>query len=226
VTIYALCCCFADKIGLAALLQAENCRRVRRGVDVKILIAEDEFTTRLMVQVSLENWGYRVISVTDGTEALTAMASPDPPQIAILDWEMPSMDGVEVCRRLKETELEEAPYVLMLTARDSKTDVVKGFDAGADDYITKPFNENELRARVRVAERLVRTQRSLTQSVAELKEALNQVEMLEGRIEICGKCNAILNPIDGEWHSVRDVLEKGADARIVAAFCPSCDRRK
>ena len=128
---------------------------------MKILIAEDEFTTRMMVQVSLENWGYRVESVTNGNEAWAAFQKPDAPHIAILDWEMPELDGVEVCRRVKEMEALSHPYILLLTGRDSKTDIVRGFDAGADDYMTKPFNDNELRARVRVAERLVRTQASL-----------------------------------------------------------------
>jgi len=132
-----------------------------------------------MVQVCLENWGYRVESVTNGVEAWNALQKKDGPQIAILDWEMPEVDGVEVCSRLKEMDVENPTYVILLTSRDSSTDILRGFDAGADDYMTKPFNDNELRARVRVAERLVRTQSSLAESVGELKEALNQLEMLE-----------------------------------------------
>lgn len=192
------------------------------GEKVKILIAEDEFTTRMMVQVCLENWGYRVESVTNGTEAWAVLQKPDAPHIAILDWEMPEVDGVEVCRRAKEMEVANPPYIILLTARDSKTDIVRGFDAGADDYMTKPFNDNELRARVRVAERLVRTQSSLSESVAELKEALNQLEMLEGGIEVCHECRKILSPYDGEWHSFHDVLENGADPRFIVKTCSDC----
>ncbi len=189
---------------------------------MKILIAEDEFTTRMMVQVCLENWGYRVESVTNGNDAWLALQKPDAPHIAILDWEMPELDGVEVCRRAKELENINPPYILLLTGRDSKTDIVKGFDAGADDYMTKPFNDNELRARVRVAERLVRTQSSLSESVVELKEALNQVEMLENSIEVCRECQKILSPYDGEWHGVRHILEHGADPRFIVNTCPGC----
>ena len=192
------------------------------GEKVKILIAEDEFTTRMMVQVCLENWGYRVESVTNGNEAWAILQKPDAPHIAILDWEMPGLDGVEVCRRTKEMEVASPPYIILLTARDSKTDIVRGFDAGADDYMTKPFNDNELRARVRVAERLVRTQSSLSESVAELKEALNQLEMLEGGIEVCHECQKILSPYDGEWHNFRDVSENGADPRFIVNTCPGC----
>ncbi len=175
-----------------------------------------------MVQVCLENWGYRVESVTNGNEAWAVLRKPDAPQIAILDWEMPELDGVELCRRVKEMESGTPPYVILLTARDSKTDIVAGFDAGADDYMTKPFNDNELRARVRVAERLVRTQSSLSESVAELKEALNQLEMLETGIEVCPECCKILSPYDGEWHSFRDILDNGADPRFIVKTCPGC----
>jgi len=191
---------------------------------VKILIAEDEFTTRMMVQVCLENWGYRVESVADGAEAWGALQKDDAPQIAILDWEMPELNGVEVCRLAKEMDAIMPPYVLLLTARDSKTDIVKGFDAGADDYMTKPFNDNELRARVRVAERLVRTQASLAKSVAELEDALNQVEMLESGIEVCRECQKIFSPFDKEWHSFQDVTENGADSRFIVKSCPNCSK--
>lgn len=193
---------------------------------MKILIAEDEFTTRMMVQVCLENWGYRVESVTNGTDAWAALQKPDAPHIAILDWEMPELDGVEVCRRAKEMDVSNPPYILLLTSRDLKTDIVKGFDAGADDYMTKPFNDDELRARVRVAERLVRTQSSLSESVAELKEALNQVEMLENGIEVCHECRKIFSPYDGEWHGAHAILDNGADPRFIVKTCPSCMKKE
>jgi DNA-binding response OmpR family regulator len=123
---------------------------------------------------------------------------------------------------VKETESGAPPYIIMLTGRDSKTDIIRGFDAGADDYMTKPFNDNELRARVRVAERLVRIQSSLSESVAELKEALNQLEMLEGAIEACHECGKILSPYDGQWHSLREILDNGADPRFIVKSCAAC----
>lgn len=192
---------------------------------MKILIAEDEFTTRMMVQVCLENWGYTVTSVTNGEEAWSKLQNADAPHIAILDWEMPELDGIEVCRRVKEMGLENPPYIILLTGRDSTTDIVRGFDAGADDYMTKPFNDNELQARVRVAERLVRTQSSLTATVSELKEALNQLEMLETGIEVCDKCSSIFNPYDGEWHSHEEIVNNGADPRFIVATCPGCQQK-
>ena len=192
---------------------------------MKILIAEDEFTTRMMVQVCLENWGYTVASVTNGQEALEKLANGDGAHIAILDWEMPELDGVEVCRRIKEMDLENPPYIILLTGRDSNTDIVRGFDAGADDYMTKPFNDNELRARVRVAERLVRTQSSLTATVTELKEALNQLEMLETGVEICDTCRSVFSPYDGDWHTGDEIINNDADPRFIVATCPGCRQK-
>ena len=189
---------------------------------MKILIAEDEFTTRMMVQVSLENWGYRVESVINGEEAWAKLQSPDAPQIAILDWEMPVLDGLEVCRRAKEMDVENSPYIILLTSRDSKMDIIRGFDAGADDYMTKPFNNNELRARTRVAERLVRTQASLSESVTELREALNQLEMLEGAVTVCRACHKIYNKYDDKWQSFDEVLKSGDDPQFAISACPRC----
>lgn len=192
---------------------------------MKILIAEDEFTTRMMVQVCLENWGYKVESVTNGEDAWSLLQKNDASQIAILDWEMPGLDGVEVCRRVKELEVENAPYVILLTSRDSNRDILRGFDAGADDYMTKPFNDDELRARVRVAERLVRTQHSLSESVGELKEALNQLERLESGVEICSGCKSILSPYDGVWNSCDDVMNNEADPRFIVKRCSACESK-
>jgi sigma-B regulation protein RsbU (phosphoserine phosphatase) len=140
---------------------------------VKILIAEDEYTTRLMVQVSLENWGYSVNSVADGKKAWEILKKPEAPDVAILDWEMPEVDGLELCKRIKDLRRTNPIYVILLTGRDSQKDILQGFDAGADDYMTKPFNDDELRARVRVAGKLVTIQSSLSQSVDELKSALD-----------------------------------------------------
>jgi sigma-B regulation protein RsbU (phosphoserine phosphatase) len=189
---------------------------------VKILIAEDEFTTRMLVQVSLENWGYRVESVADGNEAWSILKQKAAPNIAILDWEMPELNGLEVCRKVKEMGSENPPYIILLTGRDKKKDIVQGFDAGADDYMTKPFNDNELRARVRVAERQVRTQTSLLETVTELKEVLNQLEMTQGGMEVCQSCHKVFSTSDNEWYSIEEVIKDHGDLRFIHTICPDC----
>lgn len=189
---------------------------------MKILIAEDELTTRMMVQVSLERWGYDVLDAKNGEEAVSLFDRGERPRIAILDWEMPGLDGIEVCERLKSEDTENPPYIIMLTARDNQKDIIEGFNAGADDYITKPFSSEELGARVRVAERLVRSQDMLANSVGELKAVLNQLEMLEGKIVVCEKCNKLETIEDGTW---KDYLKLIADkdSRFVTAVCPDCE---
>lgn len=150
---------------------------------MKILIAEDELTTRMTVQVTLEKFGYDVVSAQNGTQALEEFNRSIQPKIIILDWEMPEIDGLGVCERLKEKALDPPPYIIFLTARNNQKDMMEGFAAGADDYITKPFSAEELKARVRVAERLVNSQEALAATVTELRDALNQLSMLQSSDE-------------------------------------------
>lgn len=188
---------------------------------MKLLIAEDEYTTRLTVQVVLEQWGFRVDSVEEGEAAWELLQKPDGPQIAILDWEMPGINGLELCHKVKMLERETPVYVIMLTGRDARNDILKGFDAGADDYITKPFDENELRARVRVAERLVSIQEELAISNNELRTVLNHVEMLQANLPVCTSCLK-LQQDDGSWHTFQEAVEQKRDPRFQYTVCPNC----
>ena len=192
---------------------------------MRILIAEDEYTTRLMVQVSLENWGYSVNSVADGKEAWEIFKKPEAPDVAILDWEMPEVDGVELCKRIKNLQRANPVYVILLTGRDSQKDIVQGFDAGADDYMTKPFNDDELRARVRVAERLVTIQSSLSQSVEELKSALDMVDTLQGSVPVCNNCQKIEGD-NNKWHTLNECINERFDMRFTPELCPECSTSK
>ena len=192
---------------------------------MKILIAEDEYTTRLMVQVSLENWGYTVNSVADGKEAWNAFQKVETPDIAILDWEMPEVDGVELCKRIKNLQRPNPVYVIILTGRDDQKDILQGFDAGADDYMTKPFNDDELRARVRVAERLVTIQSSLSQSVEELKLALDMVDTLQGSVPVCNSCEKIEGE-NGDWYTLHESINDRFDMRFTPELCPDCSKKE
>ncbi len=116
---------------------------------MKILIAEDDPVSRSFLDVTLVKWGYDVITTCDGNQAWDAFQR-EMPTVAILDWMMPGIDGAEVCRRVRAVETTMPAYLIMLTAKSEKQDVVQGLCAGADDYITKPFNRNELHARIKV----------------------------------------------------------------------------
>jgi len=123
---------------------------------MKILIAEDDVTARIMLQAILIKWGYAVISASDGEEAYTLFQQIDAPQLAVLDWEMPGMDGATLCRRLREQERSDPLYLILLTSRGEREDIVQGLEAGADDYIAKPYDTEELRARVNVGNRMIK----------------------------------------------------------------------
>lgn len=188
---------------------------------MKILIAEDEYTTRLMVQVCLENLGYSIESVEDGNTAWEIINQTTPPEIAVLDWEMPGLSGIDLCRKIKRMERNSPIHVILLTARDSKNDISQGFAAGADDYITKPFNEDELQARIRVADRIVTIQSSLNGSLEELREALDLVQAFEEPVAICNKCQKI-GAFDGTWRTPAQLLEYPVDPRFVQLDCKNC----
>jgi two-component system, cell cycle response regulator len=131
---------------------------------MKILIADDDVTSRLVLAGVLKKWGHEVAAKVDGTEAWEAMRRPDAPTLAILDWMMPGLDGVEVCRRIRGLQTDQPPYLIVLTSRGDKADIVAGLEAGADDYLAKPFDPGELRARVDVGQRMIELQAKLLEA--------------------------------------------------------------
>ena len=134
---------------------------------IRILVAEDDAVSRELICTRLANWGYEVIATLDGTEAIMALRKKDAPSMAILDWMMPGMDGIEICRRIRE--VDRMLYVILLTARGSKENLLEGLGAGADDYLVKPFDKDELRARILVGLRVMAMQAALAERVKELE---------------------------------------------------------
>ncbi len=128
---------------------------------MKILTADDDPVTRRMLQAMLEKWDYEVDVASNGAKAWQMLQGKEAPRIAILDWAMPEMDGIQVCQKIRQQKTEPYTYVILLTARDHKDDVVKGIEAGADDYLSKPFDGAELRARIRAGIRILALQESL-----------------------------------------------------------------
>jgi len=157
---------------------------------MKILVAEDDAITQKMLKRKLGSWGYEVVSVTDGHAAWEKIEQDDAPQLLLLDWMMPGIDGIEICRKLKQQPTDTPLYIILLTARDDENDILAGLNAGADDYITKPFGNNELRARVNVGCRMIALQNALLE-----KEKLHAVFEMAGAV--CHEMNQPLQVVSG-----------------------------
>src|SRR5215472_2368214 len=128
---------------------------------MRLLIADDDGVSRRILESFLSKWGYQVQVTTDGLQAIKALSANDPPRLAILDWMMPGLDGLQVCRQVRERSDGQYYYIILLTARDKSEEIVEGLYAGADDYISKPFNAEELKVRLRAGERIIQLQKEL-----------------------------------------------------------------
>lgn len=191
---------------------------------MRVLIAEDNLTCRVMLEETLKKWGYAVRSVADGTQALDVLSKGNPPEIAILDWMMPGVEGIDVCRKIRGLEHDTPIYIILLSGRGSKSDIVAGLEAGADDYITKPFDDNELRARISVARRMVEIQNVLEDKIRELETALEHVRTLQGIIPICSYCKKIRRD-DNAWQQLETYVSQHSEAKFSHSICPECFKR-
>jgi DNA-binding response OmpR family regulator len=179
---------------------------------MKILIAEDDCTSRAVLGGVLRKGGHEVIETIDGNEAWEQLQLPDAPRLVILDWMMPGMDGPEVLRRVRALQTDRPPYVIMLTARGEKAAVIEGLEAGANDYLAKPFNPGELLARVEVGERMVEMQlrqhrlRAYAQCLrVETDQRMQEIqESLDAKSEELRRTQAKLYTLETHLQSVRD----------------------
>lgn len=190
---------------------------------MKILIAEDDSVSRRLLEATVVGLGYDVVSVGDGTRAWDVLQLEPNIQLAVLDWMMPGLDGVEVCRRLRSRGGAYV-YVLLLTAKDRKEDVVLGLEAGADDYVTKPFDVQELRSRLRAGERIVRLESGLAEKVRDLEDALAHVRRLQGLLPICMHCKKIRDDKD-TWHKLETYIQQHSQAMFTHSLCTECLNR-
>lgn len=137
---------------------------------MKVLIADDSIVSRHLLEATLRKWGYEVVVACDGLEALQVLQQDNAPALAILDWMMPGMTGPDVCRKIRQRAHEPYTYILLLTSKSQKEDLIEGMEAGADDYITKPFDQHELQVRLRAGTRLVDLQAELMAAREALRE--------------------------------------------------------
>jgi len=155
---------------------------VARFAQMPIVIAEDDLVSRTLMSSLMEKWGFKAVITQDGHEAMAAVRAEQGPTLALLDWMMPGMDGLEVCRRVRESK--KMVYVIMLTSLGAKENIVEGLHAGADDYLIKPFDKNELLARIQVGLRILELHAALAARVKELEQAAGEIGELKLRIPL------------------------------------------
>lgn len=186
-----------------------------------ILVAEDDPISRRSTIAILSKDGYRIVEAVNGTEAWGILEQPESPKLAIIDWMMPGLDGLDLCRGLSDRVDGRLVYVILLTAKGERDDVVTGLEAGADDYMIKPFHAEELRARVRAGFRILELQEGLSKRVGELEQALIQIKKLQGLLPICSYCKKIRD--DGNyWHQVEEYLSHHSEVKFSHGICPNC----
>jgi DNA-binding response OmpR family regulator len=188
---------------------------------MRVLVADDDLVTRRLLESTLQSCGYEVVTAIDGDEALRILLADPHPDLALLDWQMPVMDGPEVCRSVRAT-LENVPlHLVLLTSVVGSGNVIQGLRSGADDYITKPFNRDELRARLDVGRRIVQLQRNLATRVKQLEDALARVKHLQGLLPICSYCKKIRNDRN-YWQQVETFIRDHSEAQFSHGICPDC----
>lgn len=192
---------------------------------MNVFIAEDDPVSRRLLAALLQAWGHSVSVATDGEEAWEMLRAEGAPVVAILDWMMPGLDGTELCRRIRATPALRGSYLILLTAKTGAWSVVDGLESGADDFLCKPFDRLELRARLRAGLRVIALQQELAARVTELEAALQAVGRLEGLLPICCVCKRIRN---GEqyWQQVEEYVSAHSGARFSHGLCPDCLTRE
>jgi len=191
---------------------------------LRVLIADDEPVSRTVVGAMLKKAGYEVTFAPDGEQAWQQLTAPNPPAIALLDWEMPGLAGPEVVQLIRARGEQAPTYVILLTSRDSSADIVTGLKAGANDYVTKPPNEDELVARVNVGARVVELQLALAERVRSLEEALANVKALQTLLPMCAYCKSIRND-QNYWEKVETYFHDHSGVSFSHSYCPTCYER-
>ena len=176
---------------------------------MKILIAEDDRVSRLVLAAALRKLDHEVVDVEDGQEAWRRYQTGDV-HMVITDWMMPNMDGLALCRSIRTRADARYAYIIMLTALGGKENYLEGMNAGADDFITKPFDADQLKARVHVAERILKLQ--------------EEVRQLQGLLPICSYCKKIRKD-DNTWHAIEAYISEKTDASFSHGVCPECRDR-
>jgi sigma-B regulation protein RsbU (phosphoserine phosphatase) len=187
---------------------------------MRILIVEDDPLSRLHLQTLLREWHYDIDVACDGEEGVMLFHQTKP-QMILLDWVLPGISGLEVCARIRDTSSKNPPYIIFVTGKGGSEEIVEGLKAGANDYVSKPYNESELRARIQVGERMLSLQHSLAERVQELEEAAARIKVLSGLLPICAYCKKVRDD-QGYWTQVESYVSRHSAAVFSHGICPEC----
>jgi CheY-like chemotaxis protein len=187
---------------------------------------------RGILKVGLEKYGYEVTECADGNEVLSRLGEEDAPELLILDWMMPEMSGPEICKALRMHQQQRYVYILLLTSKDQKADLIEGLESGADDYLIKPLDMDELEARLHAGQRVLRLQSDLLKQYQEieakntlLEKQLREIHQLRGLLPICVCCKKIRQDMD-YWEEIDVYITKHSDASFTHGLCPNCLKKE
>ncbi|MCX5793400.1 MAG: response regulator transcription factor [Elusimicrobia bacterium] len=190
----------------------------------RILVTDDDAVSRRMLNGVLSKRGYETVEYDRVDSALAAMRLPGAPGIVILDRNLPDGDGLEACRKYRALAGAEMKYIILLTVKGSKQDIVDGLAAGANDYITKPFDGAELLARVEVGVRFIELHKALEAKITELSAALGHVKKLQGLLPICMHCHKIRTD-KKIWERIESYISAHAEVKFSHGVCPECEKK-
>lgn len=187
----------------------------------RVLVAEDNDKTRVALVFLLQRHGYEVTVVNDGQAALDILLAPNPPHVALLDWEMPRLDGLHVCMAVRTIPTRRYTYIVMLTAHDQAAEVLTAFAAGVDDFLSKPVDGPQLLARLRCGERILALEKRAVERIAELENALEEVRQLKRLLPICSYCKKVRDDSD-YWQDLDAYIHEQTGTDFSHGVCPTC----
>jgi DNA-binding response OmpR family regulator len=188
---------------------------------LRVLAVDDDPMTRHAMTAVIESAGWTPVVLADPEDAFNILMGPDAPPIALIDWQMPKLSGIDLCRQIRRAEPDARPYLIFVTANTSHDDIATGLDAGADGYMTKPISAIELQARVRAGLRTIAVQSALRHRLRECETFVTQVRPLRELLPICVYCHRVRH--DGEqWSVLEEYLATRIKVRFTHGFCPTC----
>jgi phosphoserine phosphatase RsbU/P len=188
---------------------------------MRVLVADDDPVSRAVAAGHLRTWGHEPVAVEDGDAALAALRAPDAPRVGLLDWHMPGHTGVEIIRAVRSGPGPLFPHLVIVTSSRDRSSLLEGLAAGAADYVTKPYDPEELRLRVGTGIRIVELEDSLAGRVRDLEDALARVKTLQGLLVVCSVCRRVR--VGHEyWQRLDHYIQAHTDVDVSHGYCPEC----